>query len=286
VHIGAAGLYIAKGTHLERYMAEIGPSDVEYTQSGSGALVVLVHSSVAGARQWRRLMSTLSSSFTVRAVNLFGYGQTVAWPTGESQTLGDQAKLVETIIPPEVQQVHLVGHSFGGSVAMMVALRNPGRIQKLVLLEPNPFSLLRDYGRSEAFAEAEELRNVIKSFGAKGDWIAAAERFADYWGGNGAWAATSPERRASFAEALKPNFHEWDAVMSEATSSQSWADALPRETMVVYDPGTVRPIREIVELLRQSTTWQFETITEGGHMAPLTHPDVVNPLIEQFLKAS
>jgi pimeloyl-ACP methyl ester carboxylesterase len=52
---------------------------VDYLEAGSGPCVVLAHSSVAGARQWRRLMAELKDSFHLRAVNLFGYGGTPPW---------------------------------------------------------------------------------------------------------------------------------------------------------------------------------------------------------------
>ena len=98
------------------------------------------------------------------------------------------------------------------------------------------------------------------------------------------WAAMPDDRRATFTEALKPNFHEWDAVMDETTTLDRWAAALPSETLVVSDPGTVRPIREIVALMRDGcAAWRFEEISEGGHMAPLTRPDIVNPVVAGFL---
>ena len=54
---------------------------VDYLEAGSsGPVVMLVHSSVSGARQWRRLMGDLKDQFRVRAVNLFGYGKTPPWP--------------------------------------------------------------------------------------------------------------------------------------------------------------------------------------------------------------
>jgi hypothetical protein len=114
----------------------------------------------------------------------------------------------------------------------------------------------------------------------------AAEKFADYWGGAGVWAQTPPERREAFAQALKPNFFEWDAVMNETTPLQEWARLLPRETLVVADPNTVLPIREITALLRRSCPpWTYREVT-GGHMAPLTRPDLINPLIVSFLRSS
>lgn len=260
------------------------PSVVDYVEAGHGPLVVLVHSSVSGARQWRKLIEVLAGSFHVKAVNLFGYGRTPAWTGSRSQTLADQAALIEAVIPEDAEDIALVGHSFGASVAMRAAANLGRRVNRLVLLEPNPFSLLRDNGRLEAFAEAAKLRDVVKTRGAKGEWSAAAEEFANYWGGAGTWEAMGPDRREAFAEALKPNIHEWDAVMNETTSLQSWADQLPANSLVVHDANTVRPIREIVELLSAATGWRIATIPRGGHMAPLTHPDLVNPLVADFLQ--
>ena len=261
---------------------------VDYLKSGSsGPMVILVHSSVSGARQWRRLMDDLKNEFRVRAVNLFGYGKTPPWPADEMQTLNDQARLVEAAIPPDVHEIYLVGHSFGGSVAMKVAARWTGNVARLVLLETNPFYLLAQAGRMDAFAEAMELRNYIKSFGARNEWAAAAEKFADYWNGEGTWRDMSPDRRIAFSQSLKPNFFEWDAVMNETTPVEEWAMLLPEATLLVSDPCTVLPIREITALLRRSCPrWAYKEVPGAGHMAPLTRPDLINPLVASFLGAA
>ena len=261
------------------------PASVDFLESGSsGPVVMLVHSSVSGARQWRRLMDDLKDRFRVRAVNLFGYGKTPAWAAERPQALDDQARLVEAALPEDAERLCLVGHSFGGSVAMMAAARLRGRVAKLVLLETNPFYLLAQAGHSEAFAEAMKLRDCIKQFGRQGEWTIAAERFADYWSGPGAWKDMAPERRAAFATSLKPNYFEWDAVMSGTTPAEQWAEELPRETLLVCDCRTVRPIREIAAVLRRACPgWTYEEIDAGGHMAPLTHPEIVNPIVARFL---
>jgi pimeloyl-ACP methyl ester carboxylesterase len=257
----------------------------EFIEAGSdGPIVMLVHSSVAGARQWRRLMDDLKDKFRVRAVNLYGYGKTPPWPMETPQTLADQANLVVAALPPGSGEVYLVGHSFGGSVAMKAAAQLGGRVTKLALLETNPFYLLAQNGRVDAFAEAMALRDCVKKFGALGQWAVAAETFADYWGGVGTWQAMTPERRSTFAEALKPNFSEWDTVMSEKTSIEGWAAILPRATLLVTDPGTVAPIREIAQIMRRfCPPWTHIEVPGVGHMAPLTHPDRINPIILSFL---
>jgi pimeloyl-ACP methyl ester carboxylesterase len=259
--------------------------EVDFLEAGSsGPVVMLVHSSVSGARQWRRLMDDLKGRFRVRAVNLFGYGKTPPWRGETMQSLDDQARLVEAALPANADEIHLVGHSFGASVAMMAAARLSGRAFKLVLLETNPFSLLAQAGCVEALDEAMDLRNYIKKFGALGDWAMAAAKFADYWGGAGSWREMSSERRAAFAEALKPNFFEWDALMNEPTSAEQWAVQLPRATLVIYDPDTVLPVREIATILRRSChAWTYKEVPGAGHMAPLTHPHLINPLVASFL---
>lgn len=253
--------------------------DVDYLEAGTGPLVVLVHSSVASARQWRKLIEVLKDSRHVKAVQLFGYGTTPEWTQSRKQTLDDQAKLVDAVIGTSVDQVDIVGHSFGGAVAMKAACRLGSRVRRLVLLEPNPFDLLRQAGRAQAYREIQLLRDTIKAYGAADDWMPAAERFAEYWGGAGTWAAMDDQRRFTFATALKPNFHEWDAIMDEMTTLHEWSELVPRATTVVYDPNTVRPIREIIELLKHGTPWDVRSIPQGGHMAPLTHPEIVNPII-------
>jgi len=257
---------------------------LDFIEAGSGAPVILVHSSVSGARQWRRLMEDLQADFLVRAVNLFGYGKTPPWSSDRTQRLEDQAALVEAALPADAEKLCLVGHSFGGSVAMKVAARLSQRVAKLVLLEPNPFYLLRQAGHAAAFAEIMALRNLVKTRGPLGAWSEAAEGFADYWGGAGTWHKMPIERRAVFAEGLKPVFFEWDAVMNETLTATQWAELLPRATLLASDPNTVRPIREITTLLRQACPfWTYQEIPAGGHMAPLSRPDLVNPIVRSFL---
>lgn len=258
----------------------------DFLEAGSGPLVMLVHSSVCGAKQWRRLMDDLKGDFRVRAVNLYGYGKTPAWARERPQSLDDQAALVETALPADGEPFALVAHCFGGSVAMKLAARQRERVKRLVLLETNPFYLLRQAGRAAAFAEAEDLATCIKTFGARGEWATAAERFADYWNGAGAWRDMPEDTRGVFCEALKPNYFEWDAVLNETTPAEEWRRLLPRATLLASDPNTVLPIRDITALLRRACPdWAYREIAGGGHMAPLTRPDLVNPLVASFLRA-
>ena len=56
------------------------PYDVDYAEAGSGPTVLLLHSSAAGNRQWRKLMDERAGRHRLIAINLFGYGATSKWP--------------------------------------------------------------------------------------------------------------------------------------------------------------------------------------------------------------
>lgn len=262
-----------------------GSLTIDYTDDGRGQPVVLIHSSVSANRQWRALTEALKDRYRVLAVNLFGYGETTPWPGSAPQSLYAQAQLVLALCEDVGSPIHVVGHSFGGSVALKVAKILDQRVGSLILLEPNPFYLLEQNGRTQAFLESRSLRDHVKCFGALGEWHRVAERFADYWLGDGSWSAMPEKRRAAFADALPPNFHEWDAVMEEKTPIEVW-QAQTARTLVVSDTTTRLPIRDIVDIFSKACPhWTFRTITEGGHMAPLTRPELINPIVREFLDA-
>lgn len=254
---------------------------VGYGVSGAGPVVVLVHSSVSGRRQWRSLTSALEDRFRVVALDLIGYGGTPPWTAARPQRLSDQSALIHTVAQEVGPPLALVGHSFGASVALCAAAELGDTLPGLVLIEPNPFSLLRDAGAAE-YREATALRDAVKAAGDAGDWPAAAERFADYWNGPGTWAAMGRERREAFARALEPNYHEWDAVLS--APSRSHVSAVGAATHVVSARDTVPPIARIVALLEElRPDWSFSRIDGGGHMAPLSRPDLVDPIVAAAL---
>jgi pimeloyl-ACP methyl ester carboxylesterase len=168
---------------------------IDYIEAGSGPCVILLHSSVAGNRQWRSTVQALQSQYHVVAINFFGYGQSSPWSGGREQTLDDQGELVQPFIDQADGDVALVGHSFGGAVAMTVASQRPDKVSRVILLEPIPFCLLNEEGRMDAYTEIIRLRDTVKRCGGSGAWEQAAAGFADYWNGEGTWTGMSCSSR-------------------------------------------------------------------------------------------
>jgi len=256
---------------------------VDYTDEGQGQPVLLVHSSASGNRQWRALAADLKDRYRVLAVNLYGYGKTTVWPGAGSQSLYAQAQLVLALAEQLDRPIHLVGHSFGGAVALRAALLLGAKVEKLALFEPNPFHLLKQHGPMEVYLETQEMLHHVKCYGALREWAQVAQRFADYWSGDHAWARLPDERRAAFAAAIIPSLYEAEALSAEDTTVDEYRKIAAR-TLLMYAAHTRPPVYAIVDIFaRECPHWTITRVAEGGHMAPLTRPDVVNPLISAFL---
>ena len=123
------------------------------------------------------------------------YGCDSAGPwTGEHAfTLADEAARTIALIDATDRKVHLVGHSYGGGVALHVALARPERIASLSLYEPSAFHLLRQFaGGDGGLRRNPGGRDSIASGVVIGDYRGAPRAFVDYWSGPGAWDALRP----------------------------------------------------------------------------------------------
>ena len=257
---------------------------IDYADAGDGAPVLLLHSSVCGNRQWRKLIARLSRRHRVIAPNLLGYGGTTPWHGERAQTLADAAQVVMELIDALQLDapLRIVGHSFGGAVAMRAAHALGARVAQLALYEPMLPGLLAAHGRFEAANQTAALYTDVKRLGAAGEWMALGERFTDYFNGDGAWQASPPERRQTIAELLPPNPHEWDACIAPLRASAF--DGIRAQGLLMRGRQTRPPLAEMTALLhRRFQHWRLIDVAGCGHMAPLTHADEINRWIEEFL---
>jgi len=123
--------------------ARLGPPEAPvklfYEEKGQGSPVLLVHGFGASTYTWRNIAPALAQNNRVIAVDLKGFGHSDK-PFDERYSVFDQAELLkQLIIDNNLRDLALVGHSYGGGVALVLALdedpRLDGRISKLVLLD-------------------------------------------------------------------------------------------------------------------------------------------------------
>jgi len=260
-----------------------GPYDVDYAEAGKGPAVLLLHSSAAGNRQWRKLMEERAGKNHLIAINLFGYGATTPWHNERPLTLGDQAGIVAATSHFVDGDVVIVGHSLGAAVAAEAARRMGRDVRGIILFEPILFYLLKRHGEPEAFVEFDNTLRTFAANAKRADWDAAGRVFIDYWGGHGAWEEMNDERRLRVIHILPPLVYEWEMVTADGPTMKEWA-AIQAPVHYLYAADTRLPSLALAELFRREIpSWHFHEIPTGGHIAPISRPDLVNPIIAEIL---
>jgi pimeloyl-ACP methyl ester carboxylesterase len=264
---------------------EISGSRIEYLEQGRGEPVVLLHSSGSSNAQWRALAERLSARFRVIAPDLYGYGATEHWPGRGPFQLEREAEIVRAMLGRAGEPAHLVGHSYGGAVALHFARQRSDLLRSLTVIEPVAFHLLRGQD-SQALAEITEVADTVARSIACGDYLGGFGGFVDYWSGPGAWAGVLADKREAMAARLAKVALDFHATLNEPARIEDFRlMAVP--TLLVQGTRSPLPTRRICELLaRVLPEAQIATIEGAGHLSPLTHRDGVNALIAAHLDSN
>jgi pimeloyl-ACP methyl ester carboxylesterase len=182
------------------------------------------------------------------------------------------------------RRVHVIGHSYGGAVALKLALEHPEWLASLVVFEPVLFSLLMAHDPDDPAArEIRAVRAETCAATERGQLDAAGARFVDYWMGAGAWASMPEQRRQTVAAAMRQVAEEWHAVFEEPAPLAAFG-ALDARTLCLVGADSPASARAVSRLLAKTLPRASEVELDGvGHMGPVTHPDRVNALIEEHL---
>ena len=266
---------------------DIGGVRVEFLEQGAGEPVILLHSSASSSAQWRSLAGRLSDRFRVLAPDLYGYGASGMWH-GETFSLADEAQIVRALMQRAGGAAHLVGHSYGGAVALHYALRHSPSVLSLALIEPVAFHLLRENEAMDAMAYAEiaAMAGRVNRALVDGDLEGGMARFVDYWSGASARATVPMDKRAALARHLAKVALDFRATFEEPTRLQDfWPLFMP--TLLVQGGASPLPTRRICsQLARVLPEARLAVVDGAGHMLPLTHGDHVNALIAAHLDAA
>lgn len=252
-----------------------------FREAGAGDTVVCLHCSASTSGQWRPLMDTLAVRFHIIAPDLYGSGRSPSWDAARPMQLDDELELLAPAFERAGERFHLVGHSYGGAVALKAALRFPERLQSLVLYEPVLFAvLLRAAPESEGAREITGVRDTT----LQADGAAAAERFIDYWMGPGTYATMPEARREGLAAAVRAMRPQWHAAFHEPTPLEALR-TIEAPTLLLTGSASTAAARAVARLVASVLPRiEVQELADAGHMAPVSEPRRVNPHIEAFLK--
>lgn len=257
-----------------------------YQDIGSGPAIILAHCSGGTHAVWSPLVATLRHKYRVLAPDLLGYGRSEPWPANARLHPWSDLGAVLALAGKADGPVHLVGHSYGGTVVLEAARILGPRVKTLTLIEPVAFHLLRLTGRIREWQEitgvGKRLTSELRLRRDRG----AASIYVKYWVGRMRWWSMSAKARRGVVQTVGKVGAEFELV-SHLSASIGDYRGIHAPTRLIAGERTPKPARAIAdELVHILNDAHLHILARAGHMSPVTHPEEVAALVAEHLDSA
>lgn len=250
--------------------------DVSYQRRGEGPPLVLLHGAVCDGRVWRVELERLSDDFTVVAWDAPGCGRSADAPG--TFRMSDFADCLAAVLAAlELEPAHVLGHSWGSTLALDLALRHPGSVRSVILVGGYA-------GWAGSLPPEEVRRRLAFALDAAGntaafDPVSMRGLFSD---------AMPPDRADELALIMGEIRPNGTRTMAYALAEADLRDALPlieRPTLIVAGDADERsPVAVAEDLHRRIAGSELVVLPGLGHECCLESPDAVHSVIRGFLR--
>ena len=267
-------------------------ANLHFVIRGSGQPVVLIHGNPGSCQDWSRLYEPLAEHYCMFAFDRPGHGHSERPKPGRSVTVEMQADLLRAALDQlQVKEPILVGHSWGGALALFYALRFQQEISGLVLLAPAAYPSndgVSFLSKLPALPVVGDLLNFIFT-PVLSAWLVRTDLAK----------AFAPDKipasylRHTLAEWTRPKKVKWysvdDALLESSLPATSlrYSDLKVPVEIITGDADLIVPADENAHRLHESLTNSRLTVLQRtGHQVPFTRPDAVVEAIHRVVSAA
>ena len=261
------------------------PSTIEFvTREGAGLPVLFLPGSYSTAAGWRGVWAHLPDHWHLAATSLLGCGTTVETRRPGDADMAHEVALVRAAVDRlGGGLVHLVGHSFGGTVALAAALAGGVEIASITLFEANPFDLIAT--DPVLYPEARALAASFTAAVGAGEADAAA-RIIDWWGGAGSFAAMPPRLQGFCRRVAPANALDWETCFGFRPDRDALA-AFGLTVLLGRGEAAVPAMVAMTEALRAHLPGAHHAVVGGaGHFLTSSHPAACAALLIDHLASA
>ena len=251
-----------------------------HVRLGSGpASILAIHCTLAHAGAWKPFAKALEGEAEILAYDLPSHGRSPNWDgQGDLHRLATDWALSLLDTPR-----HVVGHSFGATVALRLGIEAPARVKSLTIIEPPFYALaLADQFDLAALPDNSAFEAAMQA----GDMPLAARLFNRLWGDGTPWAEIPEKTRAYMARCMPfVGGSTGFMVHDKAGLIPSGAlEALRMPARLIQGEEALPVIDAVMAgLARRMPHAERVTLANAGHMAPITHPSAVAEAVRPLL---
>lgn len=258
---------------------------INHTVMGDGnERALMMHCTLSSERAMAPMAMAFENCFTTTAFDLPGHGQSAKWDFN-----GDLQDRVTEIAESFIDgPIHLIGHSFGATVALRLMSKMPERIKSAVLFEPvfveAAFQRMPEK-RASYEAQAQDFVEAIKN----NEKERATIEFLKMWGDGTPWEAIPPNLRQSMINKIDVVDAGTPALHQDVHGLLGRAGLMNYKGPAMFIRGARSiPIMQdihsaLVQLMPQATD---HAIQAAGHMVPITHHEECVVLMREFYQKS
>lgn len=248
-----------------------------YEEVGSGAPIVLIHGTSSDADIWGPARTELARLGRIIAYDRRGCTRSERpepyTSTSVAEQTDDAAALLAVLdaIPAIV-----VGRSYGGGIALDLAMRYPDHVRALVLLEPGVFPLA-----PEVRPFMEGLADRARRAAAERGIGAVAEALLRVVLHDEGWEALPMETKARLAQngtAILAEMNDAemkDWLAADAAEFRAKLARITQPALVVAAASSPPPFRQMTDRLTEAMPNARQVVVEGGHLITPSEPRVV-----------
>lgn len=255
---------------------------IDYRETGSGPAILFVPGSFSTPVAWRGLQKHLPRGYRFVGTSLCGYGETEETRRPGDLGMAHQVRVIEAVAAHIAAPVHLVGHSFGGAVALAAALAGAIDVLSIATFEANPLALIRERGQRKLFDTTRRMSVEFEAAYDAGERDAAG-RIIDFWGGRGSFAAM-PEAVRDYCRATAGvNVLDWRTAFAFEAGMADYA-RLSAPVLLVRGARANPAMAAITEALGDSLpNVRMAAVDGASHFLITSHAKECARLLTDFL---
>ncbi len=249
---------------------------VNYRVSGSGPTVVFLHGGASSGAQWKAICELIADKYRAITVDHYGCGGTDPWRgTPETITHDAEAELVRGVIDHLGEPVHLVGHSYGGAVALRLVCQDCSGISSLITVEVSAPSLLKQEGPENLYQELIAMLSRFAAESRQGKIEDAWRNLINTNNTQGEWDSIPAGLQQKLFAVTEIMLGSVLANIQHNTSIEELC-SISVPTLSLYGENS-RPFhRRMSEILAEKVpAGKLQCLSGAGHMSPLTHPQLI-----------
>lgn len=266
-------------------MLTLGGRNIDCIESGEGPAVLFIPGAYSTPAAWRQVQRGVAQGRRLVATSLCGYGGTGDSRTAKNFDVGHEVRVVEAVARHVDAPVHLVGHSFGGMVALAAALSGRIEVVSLALFEANPLALLQSHGDGAVYKETLRMSRDFEAAVAAGEPDAPG-RIIDFWGGAGVYAAMPEAVRAYCQQTCAVNVLDWRTAFGFDVAPADLA-SLQIPVLLVRGALANPAMVQMTDVMAEHLPNVRPMVVEGaGHFLITTHAAQCAALLDSWLQRS